>query len=81
MRAPHNITGCVSEDGSALQLTDEQGKNLYLLAGDIAMIKPSEKVRLSGKPGKDEQKRKTFSVKKVSKIYGPCTAPVAVASR
>ena len=72
VRAPRNITGCVSDAGGDLQLTDEKAMNRYLLVGQIAALKPSERVRLSGKPGKNANKKRTFSVKKVSKNYGPC---------
>ena len=72
VRAPHNITGCVSDAGG-LQLTDEKGMS-YLLSGETAAIKPSERLRLSGKPGKGANKQKTFLVKRVSKDYGTCSA-------
>lgn len=78
VRAPHNITGCVSDAGGGLQLTDEKGTNVYLLSGEISAIKPSERVRLSGKPGKGGTKQKTFLVKKVTKDYGACSAGGAV---
>jgi len=73
VRAPHNITGCVSDVNGGLQLTDEKGINHYLLEGDTAAIKPSERVRLSGKPRKRADKQRTFFVRKVAKDYGACS--------
>ena len=52
VRAPHNITGCVSDVDGGLQLTDEKGTNHFLLEGETTALKPNERVRLSGKPGK-----------------------------
>ncbi|WP_109487272.1 hypothetical protein [Occallatibacter savannae] len=73
VRAPHNVTGCASEEGGGLQLTDEQGTKHYVLQGETAAIKPGERVRISGKPGKGANKQRTFAVKKVTKDYGACS--------
>jgi len=73
VRAPHNITGCVSTAGGNLQLSDEKSTNRYLLEGDSAALQPGERVRVNGKPGKDSQKRRTFFVHKVSRKLGSCT--------
>ncbi|UWZ86606.1 hypothetical protein [Occallatibacter riparius] len=72
VRPAHNVTGCVSAEVNGLQLTDENGKDHYVLGGETAMLKAGDRVRLSGKPGKDANKQKTFLVKKVTKIYGAC---------
>jgi hypothetical protein len=72
VRAPHNITGCVSNDGGTLQLSDEKSMNRYLLEGDSGAVMPGQRVRISGKPGKDASKRRTFFVSKVSRKYGAC---------
>ena len=77
VRAPHSITGCVSDFNGGLQLADEKRINNYLLDGETAAIKPSERVRLSGKPGRGPKKQRTFSVKKVTKDYGPCSVTSA----
>lgn len=74
VRAPHNITGCVSDADGRLQLIDENGTNHYWLDGETTAIKSSERLRLSGKPGKRADKQKTFMVKKIAKDYGPCSA-------
>jgi hypothetical protein len=34
--------------------------NHYLLAGEIAAIKPSERVRLAGKPGRGKKREEIF---------------------
>lgn len=77
VRAPHNITGCVSDVDGGLQITDEKGMNHYLLSGETAAIKPSERVRLSGKPGKGANMQRTFFVKTVTKDYGACRVGAA----
>jgi hypothetical protein len=70
VRAPRNITGCVSNDANGIQLLDERSTNRYLLEGDSAAVVPGQRVCVQ--PGKDSSKRKTFSVDKVSKNYGAC---------
>ena len=77
VRAPRNVTGCVSGSADALQLTEEAGKT-YLLEGQMADVKVNERVRLSGKASKNAQKRKTFAVTKLSHDYGACASPAAV---
>ena len=74
VRAPRNITGCVSDADGGLQLADEKHMASYLLEGDVAAIKPGERVHLSGKAGKDARKRKKFFVNRVAKDYGACRA-------
>jgi hypothetical protein len=76
VRAPHNITGCVSNDADGLQLSDDKSTNRYLLEGDSASVTPGQRVKVNGKPGKDSKKRRTFSIHKVSRNYGACTLPV-----
>jgi hypothetical protein len=72
VRAPRNITGCVSNDVNGMQLTDEKSTNRYLLEGDSAAVSPGQRVRVHGKPGKDSSRRRTFSVEKISRNYGAC---------
>lgn len=72
VRAPHSITGCVSNDANGMQLTDERSTKPYLLEGDSAAVTPGQRVRVHGKPGKDSSKRRTFAVEKVSKNFGAC---------
>ena len=76
VRAPHNISGCVSSDGGNIQLSDEKSTNHYLLEGNVAAFQPGERVRVNGKPGKDSQKRRTFFIRKVSKTLGSCKVAV-----
>ena len=75
VRAPRKITGCVVNDGGSLQLSDDKSKSLYLLEGESKGVTPGLRVRVSGKPGKDSKKRKTFFVNKVSGSFGACTTP------
>ena len=78
VRAPRNITGCVSDAGANLELTDDKAMNHYLLSGEIAALKPGERVRLTGKPGRDKTGQRSFSVKKLSRSYGPCKVASAL---
>lgn len=78
VRAPRNVTGCVSEVDGSLELTDEKAMNHYLLAGEIAAIKPSERVRLAGKPSRGKNKQRTFLVKRITKNYGSCRVSSAL---
>jgi hypothetical protein len=78
VRAPRNITGCVSEVDGNLELTEEKAMNHYLLAGEIAAMKPSEQVRLAGKPGRGKNGKRTFFVKKLSRDYGSCKVDSAL---
>jgi hypothetical protein len=73
VRAPRNVTGCVAGADGNLSLTDEKGKE-YLLTGDLAGLKPDERLHLSGKAGKDSNKKRTFFVKKIAQDYGSCHA-------
>jgi hypothetical protein len=76
-RAPHNVTGCVTSEDANLQLTDGNGTK-YLLSGEIASLKPQQRIRVHGKPGKNSKKQKTFTVEKLSRDFGACaTSPSA----
>jgi hypothetical protein len=71
VRAPRHIEGCVAGQGGKLELLDDK-RRAYLLSGQVAAIKPNQRVGLSGKPCKDAMKRRLFLVKKVSRDFGPC---------
>lgn len=78
VRAPHNITGCVLEDGGGLQMTDAKTTKRYLLEGDTALVKAGERVSVYGKPDRLADKQKTFLVKRVVRDYGSCNAAGAI---
>jgi hypothetical protein len=67
-----SITGCTAEGPKGLTLQSESDKTLYVLHGDIASIKPGERVKVSGK---HQKKSSTdFDVVKLKKSYGACSA-------
>jgi hypothetical protein len=69
-----SITGCATANGDSLTLLSEDDRQTYALSGDIAAIKPGDRVRLSGKKRTDRSGNHSFEVLKVSKDYGACHA-------
>ena len=67
-----SITGCAAANGDSLTLLSEDDHQSYALSGDIAAIKPGDRVRLSGKKRSDRSGNHTFEVLKLRKDYGPC---------
>lgn len=69
----HSVSGCARSGPEGLQLTSESDKQTYSLVGEVAAIKPGERVRVSGKKGKEKSAAtREFLVEKVSKDLGPC---------
>ena len=69
----HAVTGCALSVNGGLQLTSESDKKTYTLIGKVAEIKPGDRVRASGKKGKEKSGgTPTFLVLKVSRDFGPC---------
>lgn len=69
----HNLTGCASVTPDGLRLRTEGDQQGFSLVGEIATIKPGDRVRVSGK----KQKRNTagvqlFLVEMVGKDFGVC---------
>jgi hypothetical protein len=78
----HNpgVIGCARSGPDGMTLTSESDKQTYTLVGDVAGIKPGNRVRVSGKKGKKKSAgTRELLVEKVSKDFGPCE--VASASR
>jgi hypothetical protein len=69
-----SITGCTTSNENNLTLVGEGDQLTYALSGDIADIKPGDRVHVSGKKSKDSAGKHTFTVGKVVKDYGPCNA-------
>ena len=67
------LKGCAATGPDGLELTDAAGQT-FTLVGDLAAIKPGDRVRLSGKRQKATGGSPRFVVEGV-KDYGPC--PVA----
>jgi len=76
----HTLEGCVFSDASGLKLRTSDAK-VYILKGDAAGIKVSERVKFHGSKVKKAKGDKTgdqiFEVQKLSKDYGPCPANLA----
>ena len=69
----HSIAGCAHSGQDGLQLTTESDKQTYTLTGDVAAVKPGNRVRLSGKKKTDKTTGiHQFQVEKVSKDFGSC---------
>jgi hypothetical protein len=74
---PHHqsLTGCAVSGGSGLELQNQGDQQTYALIGEVAAVKPGERVRVSGKkqknPGSAPQQ---FLVEKLTKDYGSCTS-------
>lgn len=68
----HTLKSCAASSRDGLQLINESDKQTYSLTGDTGLIKPGERVRLSGKKLKTDPSHKQFVVTKVSKTYGAC---------
>lgn len=76
----HSVTGCARSGADGLQFTTESDKQTYSLVGEVATIKPGERVRVSGKKTKPKSAAtREFLVEKVTRDLGPCE--VASASR
>jgi hypothetical protein len=74
----HNMTGCAHSGPDGLQLTSESDKQTYTLVGEVAAIKPGDRVRVSGKKGKEKSAAtREFLVEKVSRDLGPCEIPTS----
>jgi len=71
----HSLTGCAVSSPSGLQLMSQGDLQTYSLVGEVADIKPGERVRVSGKKEKKNTAiPRQFLVEKLTKVYGTCTA-------
>jgi hypothetical protein len=67
-----SLKGCAANGPDGLQLTNSEGQT-YLLIGDVAGLKPGDRIRVSGQKQKNSAAERKFIVEK-SKVYGPCPA-------
>lgn len=75
IRRPPSITGCAIAAATSLTLQNEADQQTFNLTGDIAAIKPGNRIRVKGKKkNKDASGNRTFLVDKLSKDFGPCKA-------
>jgi hypothetical protein len=69
----HSVTGRAASIAGGMTLTTESDKHTYSLIGDVAGIKPGNRVRVSGKKAKEKSSGTAqFLVEKVSKDFGAC---------
>jgi hypothetical protein len=73
VRHNHSMTGCARSTADGMTLTTESDKQTYALTGDVAGIKPGNRVRVSGKKSNAKSAGTAhFLVEKVSKDFGAC---------
>jgi hypothetical protein len=73
VRHGHSINGCALSGPNGLELQNRGDQQTYALIGEVAGIKPGDRVRVSGKkekksPGGPQE----FLVEKLSRDYGSC---------
>jgi hypothetical protein len=69
----HTVTGCTQSGQNGLLLTSDSDKKTYLLVGEVTGIKGGERVRVSGKKGKEKSADPPeLLVEKVTRDLGPC---------
>jgi len=78
-RHNHSLTGCVISGPNGVQLQNAGDQQTFNLAGQVAEIKPGERVRVSGKKKKKlAGAPQEFLVEKFNKDLGSCVpAPPA----
>jgi hypothetical protein len=72
-KAP-SLTGCTVASAAGLSLVTESDRKTFALIGDTAGLKAGERVRVTGKRGKQDPAGTTFLVEKVGKNFGTCPA-------
>ena len=76
VRHNHNLTGCAVSGANGLRLQNEGDQQSYALIGEVAGIKSGDRVRVSGKKGKNNAGApRQFLVEKLGKDYGACKVP------
>jgi hypothetical protein len=70
----HSLNGCALSGPDGLELQDRGDQQTYALIGEVAGIKPGDRVRVSGKKAKKKAAgaSQQFLVEKVSRDFGAC---------
>jgi hypothetical protein len=69
----HSLTGCAVSGTNGLELQNKGDQQTYALVGEVAAIKPGDRVRVSGKKKKKPAgSTPHFLVERLSKDFGPC---------
>jgi hypothetical protein len=75
----HTLTGCAGSGPDGPELASESDQQTYALTGEVAGIKPGERIRVYGKKGrKSVGAHAQFLVEKLNRDFGPCNAPPAM---
>ena len=74
----HSINGCASSGPNGLELQNRGDRQTYALIGQVADIKPGDRVRVSGKKEKKDGAPQQFLVEKLNRDFGPCKAQPAM---
>jgi hypothetical protein len=71
----HSLNGCAVSGASGLELQNHGDLQTYALVGEVAGIKPGDRVRVAGKKEKKSGGgTQQFVVEKLTRDYGACTA-------
>ena len=75
----NSLNGCAVSGSDGLELQNRGDQQTYALVGEVAGIKPGDRVRVSGKKEKkDVGDAQPFVVEKLTKDYGPCKVETAM---
>jgi hypothetical protein len=68
-----SLSGCAVSGSSGLELQNRGDQQTYALVGEVAGIKPGDRVRVSGKKAKkSDGSAQQFVVEKLTRDYGAC---------
>ena len=75
-----SLVGCTQSgaNGEGTTLVNDKDKEAYTLVAGSTDLKPGERVKLTGQKSQDGSGKRTFTVQKLSKDYGPCKTETAV---
>ncbi|MGB6134708.1 MAG: hypothetical protein WCC14_15235 [Acidobacteriaceae bacterium] len=74
----HSLNGCAMSGTNGLELQNRGDRQTYALIGEVAGIKPGDRVRVAGKKEKKSvADGQSFVVEKLIRDYGPCKAQPA----
>lgn len=78
--AQASLVGCTQAgaNGEGTTLVNDKDKEAYTLVAGSTDLKPGERVKLTGQKSQDGSGKRTFTVQKLSKDYGPCKTETAL---
>jgi hypothetical protein len=70
----HMLTGCAVSGANGIEVQNHHDRHIYVLVGEVADIKPGDRVRVSGKKERESSEApRQFLVEKLQRDYGACT--------